>query len=104
MAGRFLEVRTAAIVAALLDAGATPVDLRNATAFDAGHIPGAVNSVWTAVLGALATTPKSDVILLYGAGGGNADEYAGAFMLEAVGYTKVIYYVGGWANWNVSTE
>ena len=108
MAGRFLEVRTGASVSDLLDDGAQAVDFRLPAEFDAAHLPGAVNSqallVPTDPFGSVGSALQTDTVLLYGSGGGVADEYVAAVVLEAVGFTKLYYYVGGWANWNVSTD
>jgi rhodanese-related sulfurtransferase len=107
LSGRFREVGTAAAVSALLDAGATPVDLRDTTAFDAGHLPNALNVLATDVPvlpGELGTMDRATPLVLYGAGGGDRDEYTAAFVLEASGFTSVFYYTGGWADWSASMK
>ncbi|MEN8150785.1 MAG: rhodanese-like domain-containing protein [Planctomycetota bacterium] len=101
--GRFREVRTAAAVSVILDGGATPVDMRDATSFDAGHMAGAVNVapldmvMFPAVHSGI---PMTATLVLYGAGGADANEVVAAFILESSGYTNVVYYTGGWADWS----
>ena len=87
----------------LLGSGGVAIDGRDATDYDAGHIAGASNVTFAAILadapGAMTGVESDARILLYGAGGAQATEYQAAAALEAAGFTNVSYFSAGYAAW-----
>lgn len=105
MQGRVREVRDDDRVAAILNLNQDPyaVDLRSASDYAAGHIPGAISRPAADVIadaaGSFTGVATSATIVLYGAGDASGAEYEAAMALEAAGYVNVYYYSGGIANW-----
>ena len=91
---------------ALINTGGTPVDLRSPTDFAAGHIDGAINVPVDTLIGdpsgSLGSLEKTAVVVLYGTGDTDPKAYVAALLLEREGYSNVVYYRGGWADWTAA--
>lgn len=95
---------------ALKDRKIVPVDLRSASAFQAGHIPGAVNMQLpgdhdlVAIRVALATRGicKDRAVVLYGEDS-NLLRVGSAFLdFEASGFSATTFLLGGFDSWSAS--
>lgn len=91
----------------LVAAGAIVIDVRDPTAYAAGHIPGAVNMPFRTLGGSLAMIPKDQTVVLYCTTGHGAGMSLGA--LRLLGYENLRIFtpaIGGWraAGEPVSTE
>ena len=79
------------------------MDLRGATDYASGHIPGAISRPVADVIadpaGSFSGVAVTATIVLYGAGGTKGAEYEAAMALETAGYANVYYYSGGIAHW-----
>jgi rhodanese-related sulfurtransferase len=83
----------------MIDAGASPAvfDLRPAAAFREGHVPGAVLVLAGGLDRAVARLAKTDLIVLYDDGGGEARDRAEH--LRRRGFAAVKYLYGGILGW-----
>ena len=86
---------------ALIDGGATLLDVREADEFAAGHIPGAINVPRGVLEFKLSSTPELDArdlrVLLYCKTSGRAALSACA--LQEMGYVRVQSIAGGFDAW-----
>jgi rhodanese-related sulfurtransferase len=94
-------------VKAAIDAGAYVIDVREASEFEQGHIPGAVNIPIRTLAQNLDQVPTDQPVLVYCASGHRAGMATAA--LRELGYDNVKAFSGGWKAWSeaggeVSTE
>lgn len=92
---------------AMIEGGAdiVIVDVQPAEAYAMGHIPGAKNLPWAAMITSTRGLPMSKLIVVYCAcppemGEGSSDSGDVAFQLISnFGYQKVALLKGGWLTW-----
>jgi rhodanese-related sulfurtransferase len=76
------------------------VDTQPKSAFDLGHIKGAINFPWAQDLKSPGKLPKNKMLILYCDCAHEEDSTDTATQLmEKWGYTNVRILEGGWANW-----
>ncbi|MFN0128499.1 MAG: YceI family protein [Verrucomicrobiales bacterium] len=93
-------------VAALLETGATLIDVLPEENFEAEHIPRAINAcvyemAFVGKVEALLGDRDRDIIT-YGAGAGSLDAPTAAAKLRGAGYTRVHVFAGGLAEWKAN--
>jgi len=92
------------MVAKFFEAGAALfVDAREASEFEEGHVPGAVNLPFDEAVtdpAALEAIPALGRPIIVYCGGGTCELSINlAWELLAVGHTRVTYFQGGWPEW-----
>lgn len=90
-------------VEAAVKAGATLIDARSAEQYAAGHITGAIN-VPTGDDAALARLPaaKTTQLIFYCGGPACSARTNCAAKVQALGYTKLAQYKGGYPEWHAA--
>ena len=90
-------------IEAAVKAGATLVDARSAEQYAAGHIPGAIN-VPTGDDAALTRLPadKTAQLVFYCGGPACSARTTCATKVQALGYTKLAQYKGGYPEWRAA--
>jgi rhodanese-related sulfurtransferase len=89
-------------VKAAIDAGAYVIDVREASEFEQGHIPGAVNIPIRTLAQNLDQVPTDQPVLVYCASGHRAGMATAA--LRELGYDNVKAFSGGWKAWSEAGE
>ncbi len=84
-------------IEAMLAAGRTVIDLREANEWAAGHIPGAQHHPLGTIPITLATMDRSTPVAVHCQGGTRSA--IGASLLERMGFTDVIDLSGGYSGW-----
>ncbi len=87
---------------AMVAAGRTLVDLREANEWAAGHIPGAVHHPLGRVPAELADLPRDTPLAIHCQAGTRSA--IGASLLESMGFTDVIDLSEGYAGWQVTAD
>lgn len=89
-------------VKAAIENGAYVIDVREASEYAEGHIPGAVNIPIRTLAQNLAQVPSDQPVLIYCASGHRAGMAAAA--LRQLGYDNVKAFAGGWKAWSGANE
>ena len=85
---------------ALIKSGRTVIDLREASEWNAGHIPGAEHHPLGALRSELASADRAAPIAIHCQGGTRSA--IGASVLEAMGFTDVVDLTAGYSGWQQS--
>ena len=76
------------------------VDNNPASAYESGHVPGAVNLPWDLEITSAGDLPKDKLLILYCACAHEEDASDVAMqMIERFGYEKIMLLEGGWLRW-----
>ena len=86
---------TSAEAHALVDHGATLLDVRSQAEWDGGHLPGAVLIPVQELAGRIAEVPRDRPVVVYCQSGGRSAQAAAT--LAAAGYE--VHDLGGLGNW-----
>ena len=89
-------------VKAAVEAGALLIDVREASEYAEGHIPGAINIPLRTVTQNLDKIPTDKPVLVYCASGLRAGTTVAT--LRALGYDNVKSFPGGWKAWSGANE
>jgi rhodanese-related sulfurtransferase len=89
-------------VKAAVEAGALLIDVREASEYAEGHIPGAINIPLRTVAQNLDKIPTDKPVLVYCASGLRAGTTVAT--LRALGYDNVKSFPGGWKAWSGANE
>ncbi len=80
------------------------VDVRQAEAYEAGHIPGAIHMTLPQIRANEPRLAHAKTIVVYGSTWTDPLTPAAVKRLLALGYTDVVGYRGGWEDWSSQTS
>ncbi|MES2305516.1 MAG: rhodanese-like domain-containing protein [Gemmatimonadota bacterium] len=86
----------------LMDAGRTVIDLREASEWNAGHIPGAEHHPLGTLADAMAGVDRDTPLAIHCQSGTRSA--IGASLLDQLGFTDVIDLTGGWTAWSAAAR
>jgi rhodanese-related sulfurtransferase len=75
------------------------VDNQPKSAYDMGHIPGAINFPWQRPIKVPVNLPRNKLLILYCACSHEEDSIDVADQIKEFGYNNIILLEGGWLRW-----
>jgi len=75
------------------------IDNQPKSAYDTGHIPGAINFPWQRPIKAPVTLPRNKLLILYCACSHEEDSIDVADQIKEFGYNNIRLLEGGWLRW-----